>query len=78
MLFEQQQAVGKTQNEEIWSRILEIRRLPTEPLTDQEVIERMEQSGVAYYPFFNQEANTVNVMYRLEEGGYGLLVPAVE
>lgn len=65
-------------NEEIWSRVLEIRRLPTRPMSDQEVIAQMEKSGVAFMPFFNEETNSVNVMYRLDQGGYGLLVPAVE
>ncbi|GAC1388873.1 MAG: ribosome-associated translation inhibitor RaiA [Ktedonobacteraceae bacterium] len=66
------------QNEEIWSQVKEIRRLPTKPMNDQEVIARMEQEGVSFLPFFNQETGTVNVMYKLDDGGYGLLVPAVE
>lgn len=65
-------------NSEIWSRILEIRRLPTKPMNDQEVIAQMEAQGMSFYPFFNKETSSVNVMYRLEEGGYGLLVPALE
>ncbi|GCE13186.1 ribosome hibernation-promoting factor, HPF/YfiA family [Tengunoibacter tsumagoiensis] len=69
--------VGDESNEAIWSQVLEIRRLPTTPMSDQEVIEHMEKDGVAFYPFFNGETNSVNVMYKLEQGGYGLLVPAV-
>lgn len=69
--------VEEERNEHIWSRIMEIRRLPTRPMSDQEVIREMEQSGAPYYPFFNAETNSVNVMYRLDQGGYGLLVPAM-
>lgn len=65
------------QNEAIWSRIVEIRRLPTKPMTDKEVIAQMESDNLAFCPFFNQETNSVNVMYRLDNGGYGLLVPAL-
>jgi ribosome hibernation promoting factor len=65
------------QNEAIWSRIVEIRRLPTRPMTDQEVIAQMENDHLAFCPFFNKETNSVNVMYRLDNGGYGLLVPAL-
>jgi putative sigma-54 modulation protein len=65
-------------NEEIWSRVLEIRRLPTRPMTDHEVIEQMEKDGNTFYPFVNPETNSVNVMYRLDQGGYGLLIPAQE
>lgn len=70
--------LSEERNEEIWSRILEIRHIPPTPMNDQEVIEQMEALGASFYPFFNQETNSVNVMYRLEQGGYGLLVPATE
>lgn len=69
-------SLPEERNEEIWSRILEIRHIPTTAMNDQEVIEQMESLGASFYPFFNQETNSVNVMYRLEKGGYGLLVPA--
>lgn len=70
--------VDSEENEEIWSRIMEIRRLPTKPMSDQEVIAQMEKSGASFFPFFNGETNSVNVMYKLDQGGYGLLVPALE
>lgn len=66
------------QNEEIWSQVKEIRRLHTKPMNDQEVIAHMERDGVSFLPFYNDETGTVNVMYKLAEGGYGLLVPTVE
>ena len=66
------------QNEEIWSQVKEIRRLPTKPMNDQEVIAHMERDGVDFLPFFNDDTGTVNVMYKLAEGGYGLLIPSVE
>ena len=43
-------------------------------MNDQEVIARMERDDVSFLPFFNDETGTVNVMYKLAEGGYGLLV----
>lgn len=67
------------QNEEIWSQVLEIRRMPTRPMNDREAIAEMEKLGLPFYPFFNEAANSVNVIYRLEkETGYGLLVPALD
>jgi putative sigma-54 modulation protein len=47
-------------------------------MSDREVIAEMEMSGLSFYPFFNEETRSVNVMYRLDKGGYGLLVPALE
>jgi putative sigma-54 modulation protein len=65
-------------NEEIWSRVMEIRRSPTKPMTDQEAIAQMEQDGTSFYPFFNEESDSINVMYKLDNGGYGILVPVME
>lgn len=72
-------ALSATENEEIWSRITEIRRVETRPMAEQEVIAQMEREGLSFYPFINSETDSVNVMYRLATGeGYGLLVPATE
>ncbi len=70
--------IAEERNEEIWSKITEIRRIHTKPMSDQEVIAQMEAHSLSFYPFINEETQTINVMYRLEEGGYGLLVPALE
>lgn len=69
--------LNRAENEEIWSQIMEIRRVETRPMSDQEVISQMEREGLSFYPFINSETRSVNVMYRLTNGdGYGLLVPA--
>jgi len=70
--------IAEEQNEEIWSKIMEIRQIQTKPMSDQEVIAEMEINDLSFYPFFNVETGSVNVMYRLDKGGYGLLVPALE
>ena len=71
-------SIADEHNEEIWSRVMEIRRVHTRPMDDQEAIEQMEAFGLAFYPFFNEATNSVNVIYRLDTGGYGLLVPDLE
>jgi len=69
-------ALPTEENAEIWSQIMEIRKVRTGQLSSQEVIAQMEQAGLSFFPFFNAETNSVNVMYRLDSGtGYGLLVP---
>lgn len=73
-----EESVTEEHNEEIWSKIIEIRRIHTRPMNDQEVIAEMEAHGLSFYPFYNQETNSVNVMYRLDSGGYGLLIPTLE
>jgi putative sigma-54 modulation protein len=71
-------SVSEEENEEMWAGIKEIRRVPTKPMSDKEAILQMETLGLAFYPFLNEATNTVNVMYRLEKGGYGLLIPSPE
>ena len=75
---EQVNTITEERNEEIWSRIMEIRRIETRSMSDQEVIAAMEARDESFFPFFNEETGSVNVMYRLDGGGYGLLVPAFE
>ena len=70
--------LSEEQNEALWARIKEIRSLPTKPMSDKEAILQMEALGLPFYPFVNEATNSVNVMYRLEKGGYGLLIPALE
>ncbi|GER81541.1 MAG: ribosome-associated translation inhibitor RaiA [Thermogemmatispora sp.] len=71
-------SLSEEQNETVWARIREIRSLPTKPMSDKEAILQMEALGLPFYPFVNEATNSVNVMYRLEKGGYGLLIPALE
>ena len=70
-------SLERDRNEEIWSRVMEIRRSPTKPMTDQEAIAQMEREGSSFYLFFNEESNSVNVMYKRDNGGYGILVPVM-
>ncbi len=70
--------ITEERNEEIWSRVMEIRRIQTKPMNDQEAIAQMVSLGISFYPFFNEATNSINVVYRLDTGGYGLLVPDME
>ncbi len=71
-------SLGQERNEEIWSRVLEIRRVPGKPMNHEEVIAQMEALGLSFLPFYNEATDTVHVMYRLDKGGYGLLLPELE
>jgi len=71
-------SIEEERNEEIWSKVMEIRRIATRPMNDHEVIAHMEMHQLDFCPFFNEATGSVNVIYRLQQGGYGLLVPALE
>ncbi|GAB4508858.1 MAG: ribosome-associated translation inhibitor RaiA [Anaerolineae bacterium] len=44
-------------------------------MNEQEAIAQMELLGHAFFMFLNGDTGQVNVMYRREGGGYGVLVP---
>jgi putative sigma-54 modulation protein len=47
-------------------------------MNEAEAVEQMELLGHNFFVFYNAETGQVNVLYRREAGGYGLLVPHVE
>jgi len=44
-------------------------------MNEDEAIEQMELLGHSFFMFFNADKNAVNVIYKRENGGYGLLEP---
>ena len=46
-----------------------------EAMTELEAIEQMELLGHGFFMFKNQESGAINVLYRRDNGGYGVLVP---
>ena len=47
------------------------------PMTEPEAIEQMELLGHAFFMFYNADTETINVLYRRTNGGYGTLVPVI-
>lgn len=47
------------------------------PMSEMEAIEQMELLGHSFFMFFNASTQTINVLYRRTNGGYGLLVPVI-
>lgn len=48
------------------------------PESVDEAILQMNLVGHQFYVFLNQESNEINVVYKRNDGGYGLIVPEVE
>jgi len=61
--------------EETEGEIVRIKRFELRPMTQEEAIEQMELLGHYFYVFLNADENTVNVVYRRNDGNYGLLQP---
>jgi putative sigma-54 modulation protein len=45
------------------------------PMAEGEAIDQMELLGHSFFMFFNAETGKVNVLYRRDENGYGLMEP---
>jgi putative sigma-54 modulation protein len=45
------------------------------PMSERDAIEQMELLGHSFFVFFNAATGGVNVLYRRDEGDYGVLVP---
>lgn len=63
------------EDEDQVEEVLRRKDVPVIPMTESEAIDQMELLGHSFFMFFNQETGGINVVYRRENGGYGLLVP---
>ncbi len=56
-------------------RLVRTKRFHTAPMSTDEAIDQMELLGHSFYLFMNQESGDLNVIYRRNDGNYGLLEP---
>ncbi|MCY3866251.1 MAG: ribosome-associated translation inhibitor RaiA [Chloroflexi bacterium] len=45
------------------------------PMNEEEAIEQLELLDHNFYMFMNAESERINVLYRRDSGGYGILIP---
>lgn len=58
-----------------FDEILRRKEIEVNPMTEDEAIEQMELLGHSFFMFYNATTGSVNVLYRRDSGGYGVLVP---
>lgn len=63
---------------ELEPRLVRTKRFKTEPMSTEEAIEQMELLGHSFYLFVNPESDELNVIYRRDDGNYGLLEPQMK
>lgn len=56
-------------------KIVEVRKYSVKPMTIQEAIMQLNLGEEWFFMFSNSETKQVNLVYRLEDGGYGLVEP---
>lgn len=57
--------------------IARVKRFPVEPLAPEDAAEQMEMLGHSFFLFLNPETGGVNLIYRRQDGSYGLIEPMV-
>lgn len=58
------------------SEIVRRKTVTLTPMNEAEAIDQMELLGHTFFMFLNGDTGQINVLYRREDGGYGILVPA--
>lgn len=56
-------------------RIVRVKNFTMASINPEEAIEQMELLGHNFYVFYNAEVGQINVLYRREDGNYGLIQP---
>lgn len=63
------------EEEDVQATIVRRKQVAMTVMHEEEAIEQMELLGHTFFVFFNPDTESVNVIYRRETGGYGLLDP---
>jgi len=58
--------------------IVKVHKFPSKPMTVQEAVDQIMESGYGFLMFSNSQTDQVNVVYRRKNGNYGLIEPDFE
>jgi putative sigma-54 modulation protein len=61
--------------EEPIGEIVRVKRFEIRPMSAEEAIEQMELLGHQFYVFLNANEDAINVLYKRDDGNYGLVQP---
>ena len=56
-------------------RIVKVKRFDLEPMFEEDAVDRLEELEHSFYVFVNAETERVAVLYRRNDGDYGLIEP---
>ena len=59
----------------ILGRVVRLKRFQMKPMTEAEAIEQMEALGHDFFLFEDEDKGTLAVLYRREDGDYGMILP---
>ena len=55
--------------------IVRVKRFNIKPMSEEEAMLQIEMVGHSFYVFINSETNRMNVLYKRNDGNYGLIEP---
>lgn len=58
-----------------WPRVDRVKRFAVKPMSVAEAAEQMELLGHSFFLFANPESGVLNLLYRRNDGNYGLIEP---
>jgi putative sigma-54 modulation protein len=68
---------GETEADQADEQVAVVRRKQVDlaPMSEEEAIDQLELLGHNFFIFYNAQNGMINVLYRRDEGGFGLLQP---
>jgi putative sigma-54 modulation protein len=58
-------------------RIVKVKRFDIEPMFEEDALARMEELGHAFFVFVNAETERVGILYKRDDGHFGLIEPVI-
>jgi putative sigma-54 modulation protein len=56
-------------------KVVKVKRFAVKPMSLPEAVDQMELLGHDFFLFFNAESEELNLLYRRQDGNYGLIEP---
>ena len=53
--------------------VVRVKEIEFEPLTEEEALVQIDLLGHDFFAYTDRDTNLVHILYRREDGGYGLL-----
>ncbi len=68
-------SAGEAEEPDALEQVFRRKQVEMMPMNEEEAIEQLELLDHSFYMFMNADSEQVNVLYRRDNGGYGILVP---
>jgi len=67
--------VLESRHDEKLPKVVKVKRFAIKPMSLSEAVEQMELLGHSFFLFIDSESNSINLLYRRNDGNYGLIEP---